>query len=402
MAIYKVLFHPLEEYFFGEDGSFREGVSNAEYFITSRFFPSQTTVFGIIRYLNLLCLKDKGSYSQEEKELNNKTVGEKGFSIESAVSSNSEVQNFGIIKRMSSIFLHGYDLEDKVNRVYVTLPKDAKKHSKKDVRRYTSILDEGKEMIMTPNGGKVIPSGYNAKKGLATGFISIDAGISDAGELLQNELSVIEYPFEYVLKTGLKINRKVAKSKDMMDLTNPQDPMSSLFKKEYVRLKQESGEVEYSFGVYVEIENSEEEEVTKRMNRVVGMGLGGSLFSVRTSKIKEIEKKRLKNGLILNVDQIFENHVKKENILYCISPCYVSNPQDILMKSEFASLDTVVNRPMNGGNIDDAWRKTKTLYRMMDSGSVLITKRVNEIIKEFQKNGLQQIGYNHYYLGGEI
>ena len=187
-----------------------------------------------------------------------------------------------------------------------------------------------------------------------------------------------------------------------MDLTNPQDPMSSLFKKEYVRLKQESGEVEYSFGVYVEIENSEEEEVTKRMNRVVGMGLGGSLFSVRTSKIKEIEKKRLKNGLILNVDQIFENHVKKENILYCISPCYVSNPQDILMKSEFASLDTVVNRPMNGGNIDDAWRKTKTLYRMMDSGSVLITKRVNEIIKEFQKNGLQQIGYNHYYLGGEI
>lgn len=402
MAIYKVLFHPLEEYFFGEDGSFREGVSNAEYFITSRFFPSQTTVFGIIRYLNLLCLKDKGSYSQEEKELNNKTVGEKGFSIESAVSSNSEVQNFGIIKRMSSIFLHGYDLEDKVNRVYVTLPKDAKKHSKKDVRRYTSILDEGKEMIMTPNGGKVIPSGYNAKKGLTTGFISIDGGISDAGELLQNELSVIEYPFEYVLKTGLKINRKVAKSKDMMDLTNPQDPMSSLFKKEYVRLKQESGEVEYSFGVYVEIENSEEEEVTKRMNRVVGMGLGGSLFSVRTSKIKEIEKKRLKNGLILNVDQIFENHVKKENILYCISPCYVSNPQDILMKSEFASLDTVVNRPMNGGNIDDAWRKTKTLYRMMDSGSVLITKRVNEIIKEFQKNGLQQIGYNHYYLGGEI
>lgn len=401
MAIYKVLFHPLEEYFFGEDGSFREGVSNAEYFITSRFFPSQTTVFGIIRYLNLLCLKDKGSYSQEEKELNNKTVGKKGFSIESAIDSNSEVQNFGIIKGMSGVFLHRYDVEDKVNRVYVTLPKDAKKQSEID-KSYTSIFDEGEESVVTSNGEKMMPQKYNVKEGLGIGFISIDAGISDAGELLQNELSVIESPFEYILKTGLKINRKAAKSKDMMDLTNPQDPMSSLFKKEYVRLKQESGEVEYSFGVYVEIENGEEEEVTKRMNRVVGMGLGGSLFSVRTLKIEEIEKKRLKNGLILNVDQIFENHVKKENILYCISPCYVSNPQDILMKSEFASLDTVVNRPMNGGNIDDAWRKTKTLYRMMDSGSVLITKRVNEIIKEFQKNGLQQIGYNHYYLGGEI
>ena len=247
-----------------------------------------------------------------------------------------------------------------------------------------------------------MPQKYNVKEGLEIGFISIDAGISDAGELLQNELSVIEPPFEYVLKTGLKINRKMNKPKDMVDLTNTQDPMSSLFKKEYVRLKQESGEMEYSFGVYVEIENDEEEEVTKRMNRVVGIGLGGSLFSVRTSKIEEIEKKRLKNGLVLNVGKIFENHVKKENILYCISPCYVSNPQDILMKSEFASLDTVSNRPMNGGNIDDAWRKTKTLYCMMDSGSVLITSHMNEIIKEFQKDGLQQIGYNHYYLGGEI
>ncbi len=400
MAIYKVLFHPLEEYFFGEDGSFREGVSNAEYFITSRFFPSQTTVFGIIRYLNLLCLKDKGSYSQEEKELNSKAVGKKGFSIESAISSNSEVQSFGIIKRMSSVFLHGYDVEDKVNRVYVALPKDAKKHSEMD-KRYVSIFNEGEESVMTPNGEKMIPQGYNTKEGLEKGFISIDAGISDTGELLQNKLSVIESPFEYVLKTGLKINRKADKPKDMVDLTNTQDPMSSLFKKEYVRLKQKSGEEEYSFGVYVEIENNEEEEVTKRMNRVVGMGLGGSLFSVRTSKIEEIEKKRLKNGLTLNVDKIFENHVKRENVIYCISPCYVSDPQDVVKKSEFASLDTVSNRPMNGGNIDDVWRKTKTLYRMMDSGSILITKHVNEIIKEFQKNGLQQIGYNHYYLGGE-
>lgn len=399
MAIYKVLFHPLEEYFFGDDGSFREGVSNAEYFITSRFFPSQTTIFGIIRYLNLSCLKDKGAYSPEEKKRNNEAVGEKGFSIELAIGSNSEVQNFGIIKGMSSVFLHRYDVEDKVNRVYVTLPKDAKKLSKKDEKRYISIFGEGEELAMTPNGRKVIPLGYNAKEGLETGFISIDAGISDAGELLQNELSIVESPFEYVLKTGLKINRKVNGLKGMLD--NPQDPMSSLFKKEYARLKQETGKVEYSFGVYVEIESGVE-EVIKRMSRVVGMGLGGSLFSVRASKIEEIEKKRLKNGLMLNVDKIFENHVKKENVLYCISPCYVSNPKEILMKSEFASINTVVNRPMNGGNIDDMWRKTKTLYRMMDSGSILITEQVNEIEKEFQKKGLQQIGYNHYYLGGKI
>lgn len=401
MTIYKVLFHPLEEYFFGEDGSFREGVSNAEYFITSRFFPSQTTVFGIIRYLNLSCLRDKGTYSEEEKELNNKAVGEKGFSIEAAIRSNNGVQNFGTIKRMSSVFLYGYDVKDKVNRVYITLPKDAKKQSEID-KRYISIFNEGEESVMTPNGEKMMPQGYNAKEGLERGFISIDGGISDAGEMLQNELSLVASPFEYVLKTGLKINRKTDKSNEMVDSTNTQDPMSSLFKKEYVRLKQESDKVEYSFGVYVEIENDEEDEVTKRMNGVIGMGLGGSLFSVKTSKIEEIEKKRLKNGLILNVDKIFEEHVKKENIIYCISPCYVSNPQDVVKKSKFASLDTVSNRPISGGNIDDVWRKTKALYRMMDSGSILVTEYVNDIVKEFQKDELQQIGYNHYYLGGEI
>lgn len=392
MAIYKVLFHPLEEYFFGEDGSFREGLSNAEYFISSRVFPSQTTIFGIIRYLNLSCLKDKGSYSQKEKEQNSKAIGEKGFSIEAAINSSSEVQNFGMIKCMSSIFLHGYDVENKVSQVYVRIPKDAKKCLERD-KKYTSIFKEGEESITTPYGKKLTPKGYRVKEGLERGFISIDGGISASGGLLQNKLSVIEAPFEHVLKTGLKINRKAEESKD---------PMSSLFKKECVRLKQDPGGMEYSFGVYVEIEDDAEEKVIKRMNRVVGIGLGGSLFSVRTSKIEEIEKIRLKKELILNVGKIFENHAKKENTVYCISPCYVNNPQEIVKKSGFASLETVSNRPMSGGSVNDMYIKTKTLYRMMDSGSILITENMSDVKKELQKNGLQQIGYNHYYLGGKI
>ena len=56
MAIYKILFHPLEAYFFGDEGSFSTGVENAEYFITSRLFPSQTTLFFILMYLYLIDL----------------------------------------------------------------------------------------------------------------------------------------------------------------------------------------------------------------------------------------------------------------------------------------------------------------------------------------------------------
>ena len=79
MTIYKVLFRPLEEYFFGKDGSFSAGVGDAEYFITSHLFPSQTTLFGIMRYLNLRHLKDRGTYSEQEKEENEVGAGDQGL-----------------------------------------------------------------------------------------------------------------------------------------------------------------------------------------------------------------------------------------------------------------------------------------------------------------------------------
>lgn len=400
MAVYKVLFHPLEEYFFGEDGSFREGVKNAEYFIASRLFPSQTTLFGILRYLNLKYLKERGTYSAEEKKENGKAVGEKSFCMESAMKANSEAQNFGTIKGMSAVFLHVYDVENKVSRIYVAMPKDAK-GKPETCKSYKSVFDKGEDLIATFNGEKTRPEGYDAKEvekfKIESSFISIDAGIGAGGALPKANLSIIESPFKPVFRTGLRINRR---GEQTADLENSEEPMSSLFKKAYIRLKQEPGKVEYSFGVYAEIEN-DAEEVLEKLNRVVGMGLGGSLFAVKTSKIEEVEQKRLKRGLVLNVDEIFENHIKKEKMVYCISPCYVDKPNEILMKSEFSALHTVENRPMSSGNIDEMWKKPKTLYRMMDSGSVLIMDRPCDIAESFEKKGLQQIGYNHYYIGGK-
>lgn len=402
MAIYKILFHPLEAYFFGDEGSFSTGVENAEYFITSRLFPSQTTLFGILRYLNLRHLKDRGTYSPEEKKENIQAIGKKSFCMRTAIdldNKNTEKnteQNFGMIKAISSVFLHEYDLQNKVNRIYLPLPKDVLS----DDKFYTSVFAKGEEKINTLHGEKLRPLGYDAKKGLGKGFISIDAGINDFGEEENGELNVIKSPFEYVLKTGLRINKK----RQSTQSDDNQEPMSSLFKKEYVRLRQEIEQREYSFGIYAQIEDDEddrEEEVLDRLNRVVGMGLGSALFRVKTQKVEEEAKKRLEDNLVLKVDKIFEAHPKKENLVYCISPCYVANPKYFLEKVQFSSIDTIASRPMSSGNIDKVWKKESTLYRMLDAGSILIVESSDEGLETLDKKGLQQIGYNHYYMGGK-
>ena len=395
MAIYKILFHPLEAYFFGDEGSFSTGVENAEYFITSCLFPSQTTLFGILRYLNLRHLKDRGTYSPEEKKENSQAIGKKSFCMRTAIDLNNKntEQKFGMIKAISSVFLHEYDLQSKVNRIYLPMPKDALSDSKS----YTSVFAEGEEKIDTLHGRKLRPLRYDAKKGLGKGFISIDAGINDFGEEENGELNVIKSPFEYVLKTGLRINKK----RQSTQSEDNQEPMSSLFKKEYVRLRQEIDQREYSFGIYAQIEDGKEEEVLDRLNRVVGMGLGSALFRVKTRKVEEEAKKRLEDNLVLKVDKIFEDHPKKENLVYCISPCYVDDPQHFLKKVQFSSIDTIASRPMSSGNIDKVWKKESTLYRMLDAGSILIVESSDEGLEILDKKGLQQIGYNHYYMGGK-
>ena len=403
MTIYKVLFRPLEEYFFGKDGSFSAGVGDAEYFITSHLFPSQTTLFGIMRYLNLRHLKDRGTYSEQEKEENVKAIGKKSFCMETAIKpeNGNKEQDFGIIKAISGVFLHEHDLQNKVSRIYLPLPKDAKEQE--DSRGYESIFTEGEDIIIdTLYGKKIIPKEYDAKKGLRHGFISTDAGITDTGKQLHGELKIIDSPFEYVLKTGLRINqKKQLEGNEKIGLDMTKEPMSSLFKKEYIRLKSEMGQREYSFGIYVKIEDNKKVKTLNRLNRIVGMGLGSSLFKVEIKEVQGEESNRLHDDLVLKVDKIFENHPQKEKMVYCISPCYTENLQNLLDKSQFSSIEIIANRPMSSGSIDTTWRKEETLYRMLDAGSVLVAEDLSQVIETFDKKGLQQIGYNHYYIGGK-
>lgn len=391
MAIYKVLFQPLGEYFFGADGSFREGLENAEYFISSREFPSQTTVFGILRYLNLIYKKDWEEYYDDERKDNEKAVGRYGFSMEGAIEEKDKDKDFGLIKGISSVFLNEDNIKTQINKIYVPLPKDA---SHENSSGYSSFISDSKEMVETIKGKKLIPE-YNAKKGIKKGFISIDKGIeADARVASGDDLEIINSVFEPRVKGAIKLNRGIEDEKN-------KEPISSLFKKKYIKLKQDPGKKEYSFGVYAEIEG---DDVEKKLTGIVGMGLGSTPFKVTAKRISDFEKtERLQDDLVLNVSRIFEKHTQKENIIYCISTCFIERPQEILDKCLFSSIETISNRQLVSKD-GYKWKKEQTLYTMLDAGSILIAEDENkdEIRSDLEFKGLKQIGYNHYYIGGKV
>ena len=64
MAVYKVLFHPIEPYFLGNERSFGFDKGNIRYYAESKEMPSQSTILGTLRYLGLKHVKSDFDYTQ--------------------------------------------------------------------------------------------------------------------------------------------------------------------------------------------------------------------------------------------------------------------------------------------------------------------------------------------------
>lgn len=395
MGVYKILFRPLEEYFFGDEGSFGK-FKEISYFMRSRKLPTQTTLFGLLRFLNLEVFR-YDTYSDCERKKNNAAIGEESFQINEAIDAQKE-KDFGKIKRMGSLFLNEDDIETGVNKIYIPLPRDAKKIMNSDKKKYCSVFQKGKSEVMTIEGEKWIPKGFDVKEGIEEGFISIDSGMDLCEEKFANEegLEIIDdilLPFN---KTGIQINRMPNRGKT--------SPNTSLFKKEYYRFNQKEGK-SYSFGVYAEIDE-EADRIKEKLNTITGLGLGKKQFSVKALEVTSFEKNhRLTRDFMIKVDRIFEDHSLKGHLIYFISPAYIES--NYLKDCVFFSSGVVINRPIktnisNSKSIPE-FSKSEVLYRMLDAGSVLFVNEHSKknIICQLNNPALKQVGYNHYYIGGE-
>lgn len=379
MAIYKVLFQPLEEYFFGEEGTFGK-IGEIDYFLRSKEIPAQTTIFGMIRYMGLEIVKDYRGYTDGDKLKNKEAIGEKSFDIAYSIKDRNCCQEFGRIKAMSSIFIYEENIKERINKVYVSIPNDCKGNSKE----YESILKNNQENINTNNDFKHIPK-YDAKKGLCSGYINIDGGIDEEGNIKEYKNEIIKN--EDIFLSVKRANINISKDSD-------QGCEASLFKKEYKKIKTYKDKT-YYFGVYVEIDEKED-IIKEKFNRLAGLGLGKKIFKIKTEVVTDREKNiRLKGDLCLNVENIFKNHPFKDSLIYCISPTYIKS--EVLEKCSFVSRKITTNRPMMLQN------KSNVIYKFLDSGSILFVNNENkyEVLKEFNYLGLQKIGYNKYFFKGE-
>lgn len=210
-------------------------------------------------------------------------------------------------------------------------------------------------------------------------------------------MEILTDVFTGIVKSRIRIYSNEEREKRKKN-NEEDDEMSSLFKREYKIFNPKINK-ELSFGVFLETD-FDDDYMEMHYNTIVGMGLGNKKFKVTCEKV-EAERIRLKENLTINVDKIFEKHNHKNNTIYFISPSWIEDSK-IIKKSLFTSINSTRNRPqINNSKIKNQIEKTKTLYRMIDSGSIIITDNKDEILKKLNNIAMKQIGYNHIYVGGE-
>jgi len=104
MATYRFEIIPHDRFYFGSDKTY--GPDNQNYFVRSRYFPQQTTLYGLIRYI---ILKEKGfmdaaGHIKTEKEVEAaQWIGSTGFNPDLHL--NTPIK----LKRLSPVFITGDD-----------------------------------------------------------------------------------------------------------------------------------------------------------------------------------------------------------------------------------------------------------------------------------------------------
>lgn len=179
MRSYLVRFTPTESYFFGDERSFafplrqNPGQQGDRRAIEGEDIPSQTTLFGALRYL-LLPIKhgDRTAYTPQEQAAIAQAVGPDSFDMDAP-----GVQRFGGIRAMSPVFLlRG---EERL----VPMPAD---HVVGEPV-YTPFRDY--RWVATPDGWRLYTPHYDPKKGITTDFLSLGSGKAVPREALLTKVT---------------------------------------------------------------------------------------------------------------------------------------------------------------------------------------------------------------------
>ncbi len=277
MTTYLLRFTPGESYIFADERSFafpsrsHPGQMSGRYSIAGEDIPSQTTLFGALRYLLLPCRRaDRTAYTPEERALAAQAVGEDSFDIDAGT-----VQTFGAIRAMSPVFLlHGEERLVPVPGDHVT-----------GQPVYTPF--DNYQRVMTPTGERLYTAAYDPKRGVSDALMSVDTG----------EVTEREAVFAVSTQWG---HRQV-------------DSDIQLYKKDRTILQ-----AGYAFGVYVTLEDT----LIPRDGLVL-MGQGGcpfhAAFIPQANTLAEAVRARLPRGTVYCLGDTFAFDGMREETLFAVT-----------------------------------------------------------------------------------
>jgi len=363
MKTYRVDFKPISPYFFGNEKTFSyrgqkigQKLSN-QYYIKSERMPSQTTVLGALRYLFLAHKNHDYIYTEKEFSENAVRVGAESFDI-----GRSEAQDFGVIQKISPVFLY-----HKEKGVLIPTPFDHNEATESET--YAPFRAYG--IAETSEGKKLYAEDYDAKTGLTDSFTALDTGrIVPNGEIFDGEDRV-----------GIAIGAEE----------------KGFFKKKYAMLKKN-----YSFSVYLTLTDDGAVDALRRAEGgavSVFMGQGKSAFLVSfTEEENETEPK---------ISSLLQRKLPIcGNLIYFMGDTVLSDAGTLYEKTLFSALKTkdyrafgIVYEDGAGKEKIGKFQKKEILYKLIAAGSVVIASDAEDVLRLTENPNAQKIGLNQVIKG---
>lgn len=331
---------PLGPYFFGGERIFEKEDGNKYYFIRSLETPSQTTLFGALRYIGIKEPSSNYALSEDDK----KNIGERSYRLNSK-GNGEKKEEFGRIKGISPLYLM-----DSNNDFWVPTPFD----HKVPCSTYSPFEEYSDEMVQTTHGQRRFPLCYNAKNGIADSWLCL------------NDKQVRDDLFEGVPQVGI----------------DKQNIEQAFFKKEYKRLKKS-----FCFAFFAEVKENFE-----LYQNIVYLGQGKSPFCVECYKDKEepeFPKELLKSGIIYARSDIYYEGNIQELYNSCQFVCTKTRPHRIF-KTNYLNRDgSNVVQLLKAGSI--FWPNAECLKE--DSATVFEKRIIN--------SHAAIVGFNQIIIGGK-
>ena len=363
---------PLEPYFLGSDRTFHYGekdirrIGKSDYFIKSEKAPSQTTLFGILRYLGIQNRTKDYDLGDSER-----FVGSSSFLFK------EEKQTFGMIRKISPLFL----MQQNTGRKLVRTPLNhcmTSTHTSESGNTCFYPFNRFTELMITDGKScdeQILPLDFKAKEWLTDSYMDIS----------NREITQSSYLFSERDSIGI-------------DIKNRKD---SFYKMQFIELKEG-----YDFAFYALVDDGFPEIIDK----IVYMGRRKSSFTVTVDSSGASRWEDCSNSIRNNIG------IAGYPFLYCASDTYMAqgeggNPIETLLgHCAFSVIQTNTVREYrtnykNNNPVisqERRFKKSGELFRLIKAGSVLYPKAGQlEAIKRMVKNEhFETIGMNCIIEGG--